>query len=85
MPSHTIFYPIVAFQEDENIAGGRGGSDRDEEECSQQGNHDAASAAAVTVAPDSSAQHAGLRIPSSLMLTIARSTLAKVCQNYTCR
>ena len=85
MPSDTIFYPIVAFQEDENIAGGRGGSDWDEEEGSQQENHDAAPAAVATVALDPSAQHAGLRKPSSLMLTIAGSTLAKVCQNSTCR
>ena len=85
MPSHTIFYPIVAFQEDENIAGGRGGSDWDEEECSQQGNHDAASAATAAVALDPSAQHAGLQKPRSLMLTIAGSTFAKVSQNYTWR
>ena len=85
MPSRIIFYPIVAFQEDEHIAGGRGGSEWDEQEGGQQENHDAAPAAAATVAPDPSAQHAGLRKPSSLMLTIAGSTLAEVCQNYTCR
>ena len=74
------FLPNFAFQEDENMAGGRGGSDWDEGEGSLQENHDVAPAAAATGAPHPSAQHAGLRKPSSLMLTIAGSTLAKVCQ-----